>query len=93
MSNGRASVCPIDRQQQRRPTGLLLSAGLCGGCRSIDAGAVLHAPALSSKCGWRHVESRRRRLNTDFFYQTHAYTLFHVRWADGFTALDEVCIR
>ena len=33
--------------------------------RSIAAGAVLQAPALSSKCGQRHVESRGTRLNTD----------------------------
>ena len=48
-----SSVCPIDRQQQRRPAGLLLSA-----CRQIisiascgrrAAGAVLQAPC----CGRR----------------------------------------
>jgi len=33
--------------------------------RSIAAGAVLQA--LSSKCGQRRVESRRRRFNTDVF--------------------------
>ena len=51
----------------------------CGQEMSIDscgrvAGAMLQrarraaggtVPALSSKCGQRHVESRRRRLNTD----------------------------
>jgi len=66
----RPSVCPIDRQQQRQPAGLLLSAmpaedtdrQLQARCRRRTAGA----PALSSKCGQRHVDSRRRRLNTDF---------------------------
>jgi len=33
------------------------------------AGAVLQASALSSKCGQRHSDSRRRRLNTDLFYK------------------------
>ena len=66
----RPSVCPIDRQQQRQPACLLLSAmpaedtdrQLQARCRRRTAGA----PALSSKCGQRHVDSRRRRLNTDF---------------------------
>jgi len=35
-------------------------------CRSIAAGALLQAPALSNKCErWRLVDSRRRRLDTD----------------------------
>jgi len=47
------SVCPIDLRQQLRPIGLLLIA--CGQDISIDscgraAGAMLQAPALSSKC-------------------------------------------
>ena len=33
--------------------------------RSMAAGAVLHAPALSRKCGQRHAVSRRWRLRTD----------------------------
>ena len=33
--------------------------------RSTAAGAVLQAPALSSKSGQRHLEIRRRRLKTD----------------------------
>ena len=37
--------------------------------RSTAAGAALQAPALSSKCGQRHAESRRRRLNTNLFCQ------------------------
>ena len=31
------------------------------------AGAVLQAPALSSKCGQRHAEIRRRRLYKNLF--------------------------
>jgi len=31
-------------------------------------GAMKQAPALSSKCGQRHVDNRRRRLNTDLLY-------------------------
>jgi len=69
------SVCPsvrlsvpINRQQQRRTAGLLMSAlrptisvGSCG----------RRAPALSSKRrGQRHVDSRRRRLNTDYLDAT-----------------------
>jgi len=54
------SVCHIDQQQQRQPIGLLLSALRVGLDRQLQA------PTLSRKCGKRHVESRRRRLN--FFY-------------------------
>jgi len=51
----RPSVCPIDRQQQRQPAGLLLSAmpaedtdrQLQARCRRRTAGA----PALSSNAG------------------------------------------
>ena len=32
--------------------------------------AVQQAPALSSKCGQCHIDSRRMRLNTDLLYQT-----------------------
>jgi len=46
------SVCPINGQHQRQPAGSLLSAGIYNRYRSIAAGAVLHAPALSSKCGY-----------------------------------------
>ena len=77
-SRVRLSVCPIDRQQQRRAAGLLLSAPRAGyvdrllhgapaGCSRHD---VLQVPALSSKCGQRHVDSRCRRLNTDLFNVT-----------------------
>jgi len=50
LSSGRVSVCPIDRQQQRRLAGLLLSA-----LReeiSIDSCGrrATGAPAVSSKC-------------------------------------------
>jgi len=64
------SVCPIDRQQQRRPGGLLLSAlCTCGQEISINscgltASAMLQAPALSSKCGQHFIESQQRRLST-----------------------------
>ena len=34
--------------------------------RSPAAGAVQQAPPLSSTCGQRHVDSRRRRLDADF---------------------------
>jgi len=32
---------------------------------------MLQAPALSSKSGQRHVDSRRRRLNRDLLVTTH----------------------
>jgi len=50
----RPYVSPVDRQQQRCETGLLLSAG-AGSCGrrvpDIDDRYLLQAPALSSKCG------------------------------------------
>jgi len=39
----RLSVCPVDRQQQRRPTGLLLRSGAGSRHRSIAAAAARHA--------------------------------------------------
>ena len=48
---GCPSVCPIDRQQQRQPAGLLLSIGVCSRYWSLAVGAMLQAPVLSSKCG------------------------------------------
>jgi len=77
----RPSVCPVDRKQQRRAGGLLLSAvragdigrqlrARCGKRAATCAGAQQQrrrSTALSSKCGQRHVDSRRRRLNTDLF--------------------------
>jgi len=63
------SVCPIDRQQQQWPAGLLLSPRgqeiLIDSCGRHAAGA-----ALSSKCGQRYVDSRRSKLNTDLFVIT-----------------------
>ena len=73
------SVCPIDRQQQRWPASLLLSAQRAG---NIDRQLRALAPrtscsqvqqqrrrstALSSKCGQCHVDSRGTRMNTDLF--------------------------
>jgi len=56
------SVClSLDRQQQRRLAGLLPSALQAG---NIDP----QLPALSSKCGQRRADSRRR-LNTDLCLQ------------------------
>jgi len=77
----RPSVCPVDQKQQRRAGGLLLSAvragdigrqlrARCGKRAAACAGAQQQrrrSTALSSKCGQRHVDSRRRRLNTDLF--------------------------
>ena len=42
------SVCPVDRQQQPRPAGLLLVAGVCSRYWSIRAGAVLQARRRSA---------------------------------------------
>ena len=39
-SSVRPSVCPVDRQQQRRPAGLLLSSGACSRYRSVAAAAA-----------------------------------------------------
>ena len=68
---GRPSVLPcilsIDSSNSGRrvccwaPCGQDISIDSC----ERDAGVVLQAPELSSTCGQRHVESRRRRLNTD----------------------------
>jgi len=45
----RPSVCHIDRQQQRRPAGLLLSAGVYGkyGSTAAAAGAKQHMRVAS----------------------------------------------
>jgi len=55
------SVCPVYRQQQRPPAGLLLSAPWGRIYRSI-AGT-----ALSNQCGQCRVDSRGTRLNTNLF--------------------------
>ena len=55
------SVSPVDRQQQRRAAGLLLSAPRAG-----DIGQQ-QATALGRKCGQCRVDSRGTRLNTDLF--------------------------
>ena len=39
--------------------------------QSTAAGAVLQAPALSSKFGQRYVANRRRRLNTDLLLDAY----------------------
>ena len=65
--SARPSVCLTDRHE---PVGLLPSARRY---RSTTAGAVQQAPALSSKCGQCHVDSRRscfvnqRRLLATFY--------------------------
>jgi len=49
---GRPSVCPINRQQHRRPGGLLLSKLKAEDIdRQLAVGAVLQVTALSSKAG------------------------------------------
>ena len=55
------SECFIDRQQRRRPAGLLLSAVWAGDIDRQLLNAVQRA--LSSKRGQRHAVSRRTRLN------------------------------
>jgi len=68
----RPFLCPIIRPQPRRAAGLLLSAVRA---RDIDRqwlppGAEQQrrrSTALSSKCELCHVDSRRRKLNTDLF--------------------------
>ena len=62
----RSSIRAVDRQHQKWPAGLLLSAPRAGDIdRPLRAPA--EAPALSSKRGQRHVDSSRRRLNTNLF--------------------------
>ena len=68
-TNGRASVCPSVRLS-RQSTAATAAGGFAAErragrrYRSVAAGAVLQAPALSSKCGHRRVESQRRRINS-----------------------------
>jgi len=65
---GYSSVCPVDRQQQRRAAGLLLSALRAGDIdidRQLRERCGRRAAGAGSKCGQRHVEIRRRRLSTD----------------------------
>ena len=75
------SVCPIDQQQQRWPSGLLLSTLLSLGRRywstavcteaayqlQVCSAAMRHSMAVSCKCGQCHIDSRGTRLNTDLF--------------------------
>jgi len=61
----RPSVSPVDRQQQRRAAGLLLSSGACSRYLSIAAG--VRAVGVASE---RHIESRSMRLNTDLLAMT-----------------------
>ena len=72
----RPSVCPVDGQQQRRASGLTPSVPRAGDIDRLQAPALSNngarparhgtrSVALISKCGQRHVDSRRRRLNTD----------------------------
>ena len=56
----RLSVCLINRQQQRRPVGLLLSAGVCNIYLPIAASAVLL------------VQRRRSAVNADSVMLTAA---------------------
>ena len=75
---GRTSIrpsvyLPIDRQQRRRPMGLLLSAERYS-CRRA-AGST--APALSSKCGQSHTDSRRMRLNTGLLERIKSICAIH----------------
>jgi len=66
-----ACLCPIGHQQQRRPASLLLSAGVCNGCRLIAAAAVLQAGAGTQQqmrvasC-W---EPTYRRLSTGLYWK------------------------
>ena len=65
----RPPACPVDRQQQRRQA---RCCWLRRRLQQISADSCLRcaaAPALSSKCGQRHVHSRRRRLNTRLVIQ------------------------
>jgi len=71
---GRTSVCRTSSASlSHRSTAATAVGGFVAerpaGARSIDSCAhrAAGAPALSSNCGQRHVESRRRRLNTDVF--------------------------
>jgi len=49
---GRLSVCPINRQQHRRPAGLLLSKLKAEDIdRQLAVGAVLQVTALNRKAG------------------------------------------
>ena len=82
----RPSVCPIYRQQQRRPAGVLPSAPPAGTrYRSIVASAqqqgrrrsTAHSSStvISSKCEQCHVYSRRRRLNSERRLVSHCVAL------------------
>jgi len=68
----RPSVCPIDRQQQRRPAGLLLSALRTGGIDRLLQGRRL-AVSSGRECGQCYVVSRRKKLNGDLLKCTMAH--------------------
>ena len=54
----RLSVCPVDRQQQRRPAGLLMSSGAGSGYRSIAA------------CGPRKFRSDCKKIRQTYWSKT-----------------------
>ena len=89
-------VCPIDRQQQRRPVGLLLSAGVYSRYRSIAAGTVLQAPALSSK--WGSVILRAdgggstQTCLPKFQVKLERASFFFSGWACWFNASIQFCV-
>jgi len=94
----RPSVCPVDRQQQRRAAGLPMSVGAGSRYRSIAAGAAYLSILLqaNSKCGQRHVESRRRRLSTELFVGSHVIRVLCAvdsTISSGLNSLAAVCLQ
>ena len=73
-SSVRLSICLSNRST---------ATAACGGfaAERPAAGDIDRQSALSSKCGQRHVDSRRRRLNRNLFfggrYGLSAYSSFH----------------
>ena len=94
----RPSVCPVDRQQQRRAAGLPMSVGAGSRYRSIAAGAAYLSILLqaNSKCGQRHVASRRRRLSTELFVGSHVIRVLCAvdsTISSGLNSLAAVCLQ
>jgi len=94
----RPSVCPVDRQQQRRAAGLPMSVGAGSRYRSIAAGAAYLSILLqaNSKCGQRHVESRSRRLSTELFVGSHVIRVLCAvdsTISSGLNSLAAVCLQ
>jgi len=67
------SVCSVDRQQQRRPAGLLLRSGAGSRYRSIAAAATRHAGCVNFGPTVRRSNIRCSFIYLNVFHKTGSY--------------------